>query len=90
MERKLTARRPLTPRRSQRRLRLELMDGLGYTTVLELAEPLASQRGSAWDRYLQPPQLSLRHLPLPRRHQIPQTPRSATTIHEVNVTIWGS
>jgi hypothetical protein len=27
------------------------MDGLSYTTVIELAEPLACRRGSALDRY---------------------------------------
>jgi hypothetical protein len=31
---------------SQRRLPLEFMDGLGYTTVIEPAEPLARRRGS--------------------------------------------
>ncbi len=58
----------LTPRRSQRRstpkisgLPLEFMDGLNYTTVIELAEPLArmsrrsfgaktDRRASAFDR----------------------------------------
>jgi hypothetical protein len=30
----------LTPRWSQRRLPLEFMHGLGYTTFIELAEPL--------------------------------------------------
>ena len=34
----------LTPRWSQRRLPLEFMDGLSYTTVIELAEPLARRR----------------------------------------------
>jgi hypothetical protein len=34
----------LTPRWSQRRLPLEFMDGLGYTTIIELAEPLAHRR----------------------------------------------
>lgn len=38
----------LTPRWS--RLRLEFMNGLSYTTVIEFAEPLARQRGSALDR----------------------------------------
>ena len=41
----------LTLRWSQRRLRLEFMDGLSYTTIIELAEPLACRRGSAWDRW---------------------------------------
>jgi len=40
----------LTPRWSQRRLRLELMDGLSDTTVIEPAEPLSRRRGSALDR----------------------------------------
>ena len=40
----------LTPRRSQRRLPLEFMDGLSYTTIIEPAEPLARRRGSALDR----------------------------------------
>ena len=40
----------LTPRWSQRRLRLEFMDGLSYTTIIELAESLARRRGSALDR----------------------------------------
>jgi hypothetical protein len=40
----------LTPRWSQRRLPLEFMDGLSYTTVSEFAEPLARRRGSALDR----------------------------------------
>ena len=40
----------LTPRWSQRRLRLEFMDGLSYTTIIEFAEPLAGRRGSALDR----------------------------------------
>ena len=40
----------LTPRWRQRRLRLEFMDGLGYTTIIEFAEPLARRRGSALDR----------------------------------------
>ncbi len=35
---------------SQRRLPLEFMDGLSYTTVIEFAEPLARRRGSALDR----------------------------------------
>jgi hypothetical protein len=38
----------LTPRWSQRRLRLEFMDGLGYTTIIEPAEPLARRRGSTF------------------------------------------
>ena len=42
--------RRLTPRWSQRRLPLEFMDGLSYTTVIEPAEPLARRRGSALDR----------------------------------------
>jgi len=41
--------RPNT-RWSQRRLPLEFMDGLSYTTIIELAEPLARRRGSALDR----------------------------------------
>jgi len=40
----------LTPRWSQRRLPLEFMDGLSYTTIIEPAEPLARRRGSASDR----------------------------------------
>jgi uncharacterized protein (TIGR02246 family) len=40
----------LTLRWSQRRLRLEFMDGLSYTTIIEFAEPLARRRGSALDR----------------------------------------
>jgi len=40
----------LTPRWSQRRPPLEFMDGLSYTTVIEIAEPLARRRGSALDR----------------------------------------
>jgi len=40
----------LTPRWSQRRLPLEFMDGLSYTTIIEPAEPLARRRGSALDR----------------------------------------
>ena len=40
----------LTPRWSRRRLRLEFMDGLSYTTVIEIAESLAGRRGSALDR----------------------------------------
>ena len=40
----------LTPRWSQRRLPLELMDGLSYTTIIEPAEPLVSRRGSALGR----------------------------------------
>jgi hypothetical protein len=40
----------LTPRWSQRRLRLEFMNGLSYTTIIEPAEPLARRRGSALDR----------------------------------------
>jgi hypothetical protein len=40
----------LTPRWSQRRLPLEFMDGLSYTTIIKLAEPLARRRGSALDR----------------------------------------
>ena len=46
----LTLRRGLTPRWSQRRLPLEFMDGLSYTTIIEFAEPLARRRGSALDR----------------------------------------
>jgi hypothetical protein len=37
----------LTPRWSQRRLPLEFMDSVGYTTIIELAEPLARRRDSA-------------------------------------------
>ena len=40
----------LTPRWSQRRLPLEFMDGLGYTTIIEFAESPARRRGSALDR----------------------------------------
>ena len=40
----------LTPRWSQRRLRLEFMDGLSYTTIIKLTKPLARRRGSALDR----------------------------------------
>jgi len=40
----------LTPRWSQRRLPLEFMDDLSYTTIIELAEPFARRRGSALDR----------------------------------------
>ena len=40
----------LTPRWSQRRLPLEFMDGLSYTTIIEFAEPPARRRGSALDR----------------------------------------
>ena len=51
----------LTPRCSQRRLPLppslgsyggtgEFVDGLSYTTVMEIAEPLARRRGPALDR----------------------------------------
>jgi hypothetical protein len=35
----------LTPRWSQRRLPLEFIDGLTYTTIIEFAEPLARRRG---------------------------------------------
>ena len=35
----------LTPRWSQRRLPLEFMDDLSYTTIIEPAEPLARRRG---------------------------------------------
>ena len=42
--------RGLTPRWSQRRLRIVFMDSLSYTTVIEFAEPLAGRRGSAFDR----------------------------------------
>jgi hypothetical protein len=35
---------------SQRRLPLEFMDGLSWTTIIEFAEPLAGRRGSALDR----------------------------------------
>jgi len=42
--------RRLTSRWSQRQLPLEFMEGLGYTTITELAEPLARRRGSALDR----------------------------------------
>jgi hypothetical protein len=34
----------------QRRLPLEFMDGLSYTTIIEFAEPPARRRGSALDR----------------------------------------
>jgi hypothetical protein len=30
--------------------RLEIMDRLSYTTIIELAEPIARRRGSALDR----------------------------------------
>ena len=40
----------LTPRWSQRRLPLEFMEGLSYTTVIEPAEPHAGRRCSALDR----------------------------------------
>jgi hypothetical protein len=40
----------LTLRWSQRRLPLEFMDGLSYTKITEIAEPLARRRGSALDR----------------------------------------
>ena len=40
----------LTPRWSQRRLPLEFMDSLSYTTIIEFAESLARRRGSALDR----------------------------------------
>ena len=40
----------LTLRWSQRRLPSEFMNGLGYTTSIEFAEPLAGRRGSALDR----------------------------------------
>ena len=40
----------MTPRWSQRRLPLELMNGLGYTTIVEFEEPLARRRGSALER----------------------------------------
>ena len=33
-----------TPRWSQRRLPLKFMDGLSYTTIIEIAEPLARRR----------------------------------------------
>ena len=39
-----------TPRWSQRRLPLEFMDGLSYTTIIELSESPARRRGSACDR----------------------------------------
>ena len=42
--------RGLTRRWSQHRLALEFMDGLDYTTIIELAELLARRRGSALDR----------------------------------------
>lgn len=35
---------PPIPRWRQRSLRLELMNGLSKTTIIELAEPLASRR----------------------------------------------
>jgi hypothetical protein len=34
----------------KRRLPLEFMDDLSYTTIIEFAEPLAGRRGSALDR----------------------------------------
>ena len=34
----------------ERRLPLEFMDALSYTTIIEPAEPLARRRGSALDR----------------------------------------
>jgi predicted esterase len=40
----------LTRRWSQRRLPLEFMDGLSYTTIIELAEPFAGRQGSALAR----------------------------------------
>ena len=40
----------LKARWSQRRLPLEFMDGLNYTTIIEPAEPLARRRGSALGR----------------------------------------
>ena len=40
----------LTPRWSQRRLPLEFMNGLGYTTIIKFAEQPARRRGSALDR----------------------------------------
>jgi hypothetical protein len=40
----------LTPRWSQRRLPLEFMDGLSYTTIIEFVEPFARRRGSALGR----------------------------------------
>ena len=40
----------LTLRWSPRRLPLEFMDGLSYTTIIEFAEPPARWRGSALDR----------------------------------------
>ena len=40
----------LKKRVGQRRLPLEFMDGLGYTTIIEFAEPPARRRGSALDR----------------------------------------
>jgi len=39
-----------TPRWSQRRLSVDFMDGLSYTTIIEFAEPPARRRGSALDR----------------------------------------
>ena len=47
----LSHKSPNHARWSQRRLPLEFMDGLSYTTIIELAEPLARRRGSALDRY---------------------------------------
>jgi hypothetical protein len=35
---------------NQRRLPLEFIDGLSYTMIIELAEPLAGRRGSTLDR----------------------------------------
>jgi len=46
----ISERSGLTPRWSQRRLPLEFMDGLSYTTIIEFAEPVARRRGSALDR----------------------------------------
>ena len=40
----------LTPRWERTPLRLEFMDDLSYTTIIEPAEPLARRRGSALDR----------------------------------------
>ncbi len=39
----------MPPRWSQRRLPLEFMDGLDYTTIIEFAEPLARRRGSEFE-----------------------------------------
>jgi hypothetical protein len=40
----------LTPRWSQRRLPLEFMDGLDFTTIIKHAEPLVGRLGSVFGR----------------------------------------